>query len=100
MDIHRSRFVPYPPSAINALAFSHNANDPSTGDDPSCLRLAIGRANGNIEIWNPLKGLWIHERTFSGGKDRSVEGLAWIQEPGEESEQGRSTAGQDRKSVV
>ncbi|OCL01380.1 WD40 repeat-like protein [Glonium stellatum] len=93
MDIHRSRFVPYPPSAINALAFSHSTNEPSTGDDPSYLRLAIGRANGNIEIWNPLKGLWVHERTFSGGKDRSVEGLAWIQEPGEESAQSHFTAG-------
>ncbi|OCK77462.1 WD40 repeat-like protein [Lepidopterella palustris CBS 459.81] len=96
MDIHRSRFVPYPPSAINAIAFSHSSNDQYTGEDPSCLRLAIGRANGNIEIWNPAKGTWIHERTFSGGKDRSVEGLAWIQEPKEDGAQENQLAGQLR----
>ncbi|CAN9254145.1 unnamed protein product [Alternaria alternata] len=80
MDIHRSRFVPYPPSAINALAFSHP--EPEHGQqDPESLRLAIGRANGNIEIWNPARGSWLQEKVFYGGKDRSVEGLAWTQEP-------------------
>lgn len=80
MDIHRSRFVPYPSSAINALAFSHA--EPEHGNaDPDTLRLAIGRANGNIEIWNPKNGAWLQEKVFFGGKDRSVEGLAWTQEP-------------------
>lgn len=80
MDIHRSRFVPYPSSAINALAFSHS--EPEYGNvDPDTLRLAIGRANGNIEIWNPKNGAWLQEKVFFGGKDRSVEGLAWTQEP-------------------
>lgn len=80
MDIHRSRFVPYPSSAINALAFSHA--EPEHGNqDPETLRLAIGRANGNIEIWNPRNGAWLQEKVFFGGKDRSVEGLAWTQEP-------------------
>jgi U3 small nucleolar RNA-associated protein 4 len=80
MDIHRSRFVPYPSSAINALAFSHA--EPEHGNqDPDALRLAIGRANGNIEIWNPKNGAWLQEKVFYGGKDRSVEGLAWTQEP-------------------
>ncbi|PVH92927.1 WD40 repeat-like protein [Periconia macrospinosa] len=78
MDIHRSRFVPFPPSAINALAFSHEPRDGER--EPECLRLAIGRANGNIEIWNPADGEWLQERVFYGGKDRSVEGLAWTQE--------------------
>jgi U3 small nucleolar RNA-associated protein 4 len=80
MDIHRSRFVPYPSSAINALAFSH-AEAEHGHPDPDSLRLAIGRANGNIEIWNPKSGAWLQEKTFYGGKDRSVEGLAWTQEP-------------------
>jgi U3 small nucleolar RNA-associated protein 4 len=80
MDIHRARFVPYPSSAINALAFSHAEPDHGT-QDPDSLRLAIGRANGNIEIWNPKNGAWLQEKVFYGGKDRSVEGLAWTQEP-------------------
>jgi U3 small nucleolar RNA-associated protein 4 len=80
MDIHRSRFVPYPSSAINALAFSH-AEPEHGSQEPESLRLAIGRANGNIEIWNPKNGAWLQEKVFYGGKDRSVEGLAWTQEP-------------------
>lgn len=101
MDIHRTRFVPYPPSAINALAFSHSTRTRnSKGEiperDPTCLRLAIGRANGNIEIWNPARGAWIHETTLYGGKERSVEGLAWIQEPEEVDESGNITPGQLR----
>ncbi|KAL5117672.1 U3 small nucleolar RNA-associated protein [Pleosporales sp. CAS-2024a] len=80
MDIHRSRFVPYPSSAINALAFSHT--EPEHGNqDPESLRLAIGRANGNIEIWNLGTGSWLQEKVLYGGKDRSVEGLVWTQEP-------------------
>ncbi|KAF2814863.1 WD40 repeat-like protein [Mytilinidion resinicola] len=96
MEIHRSRFVPYPSSAINALAFSHATKEKTTGEDPSSLRLAIGRANGNIEIWNPGKGIWVQEKTFSGGKERSVEGLAWIQEPGEEGKGGKTLPGRLR----
>ena len=90
MDIHRCRFVDFPPSAINALAFSHSAN-PRPAHDQG--RLAVGRANGSIEIWNPLNGVWHHESTFSGGKDRSIEGLAWVQEPEDENEQGQRTQG-------
>lgn len=81
MDIHRCRFVPYPPSAINALAFSHTSAPNLSSKGPQNLRLAIGRANGDIEIWNPLRGAWYQESIFRGGKDRSIEGLAWIQDP-------------------
>ncbi|KAF2691897.1 WD40 repeat-like protein [Lentithecium fluviatile CBS 122367] len=95
MDIHRSRFVPFPSSAINALAFSH-ADPTDDGKDPECLRLAIGRANGNIEIWNPAYGAWVQERVFCGGKDRSVEGLAWTQEPDRKDDQGRIILGRLR----
>lgn len=80
MDIHRCRFVPYPPAAINALAFSHNSSLHGKRS-PSTLRLAIGRANGDIEIWNPLKGAWFQESVLRGGKDRSIEGLVWTQDP-------------------
>jgi U3 small nucleolar RNA-associated protein 4 len=95
MDIHRSRFVPYPSSAINALAFSHA--EPEHGhQDPDSLRLAIGRANGNIEIWNPKNGAWLQEKVFYGGKDRSVEGLAWTQEPDRKGADNKSIPGRLR----
>ncbi|CAA9965546.1 hypothetical protein PTMSG1_08905 [Pyrenophora teres f. maculata] len=95
MDIHRSRFVPYPPSAINALAFSHPEAEHGQQEQDS-LRLAIGRANGNIEIWNPAKGSWLQEKVFYGGKDRSVEGLAWTQEPDERNAHGKIVPGRLR----
>ncbi|KAL8956676.1 MAG: hypothetical protein Q9183_006245, partial [Haloplaca sp. 2 TL-2023] len=88
MDVHRCRFVPYPPSAINALAFSHTSSLTSSSKGPSTLRLAIGRANGDIEIWNPLRGAWHQETIFRGGKDRSIEGLAWTQDPEETDKNG------------
>lgn len=81
MDVHRCRFVPYPPSAINALAFSHPSSPKNPGKGPSSLRIAIGRANGDIEIWNPLKGAWYQESILRGAKDRSIEGLVWTQDP-------------------
>lgn len=83
MDIHRCRFVPYPPSAINALAFSHPSSLSSRISDFPFLRLAAGRANGDVEIWRPFKGAWHQESVIHGGKDRSIEGLAWTQDPDE-----------------
>ena len=78
MDIHRCRFVPYPASPINAVAFSHPSTAWRTGPPPpSSLRLAIGRASGDIEIWNPRNGTWTQETILRSGVDRSVEGLAW-----------------------
>ena len=76
---HRSRFVDYSPPSITALAFSHPHLSRSS-PIPASLRLAIGRSNGDIEIWNPAKGTWFHESTLKGGKGRSIEGLAWIQD--------------------
>lgn len=82
MDIHRCRFVRFPPSTINALAFSHShiIRDQKTAPP----RLAIGRANGDIEIWNPQRGSWFQETIIRGGKDRSIDGLVWTQDPNEE----------------
>jgi U3 small nucleolar RNA-associated protein 4 len=93
MDIHRCRFVPYPPSTINALAFSHSHISKDQKTAPP--RLAVGRANGDIEIWNPLKGSWLQETIIHGGKDRSIDGLAWIQDPNEEA-QGKTVVGKSR----
>ena len=78
MDIHRCRFVPYPPHSINALAFSH-ASQPDEETPPS-LRLAVGRGNGDVEIWNPNGGQWFQESILRGGKERSIEGLVWTQD--------------------
>ncbi|KAI4242965.1 MAG: hypothetical protein LQ352_007133 [Teloschistes flavicans] len=96
MDIHRCRFVPYPPSAINALAFSHSSSLATTSKGPPTLRLAIGRANGDIEIWNPLRGAWHQESIFRGGKDRSIEGLVWTQDPEEQDKNGINSPGRLR----
>lgn len=96
MDIHRCRFVPYPSSAINALAFSHGSTPESKSKGPPNLRLAVGRANGDIEIWNPSRGAWYQETIIRGGKDRSIEGLAWIQDPEDVDKHGYKTAGKLR----
>ncbi|KAK2787283.1 U3 small nucleolar RNA-associated protein [Emmonsiellopsis sp. PD_33] len=98
MDIHRCRFVPYNPQAINALAFSHPSSAEVSGRGVPTLRLAIGRANGDIEIWNPLRGTWLQESILRGGKDRSIEGLAWTQDPreDEDDESGFKTPGKLR----
>jgi U3 small nucleolar RNA-associated protein 4 len=93
MDIHRCRFVPYPPSTINSVAFSksHISKD----EKAASPRLAIGRANGDIELWNPLKGSWLQETIIRGGKDRSIDGLVWTQDPNEEV-QGKALIGRSR----
>ncbi|KAF2437176.1 WD40 repeat-like protein [Tothia fuscella] len=81
MDVHRCRFVPYPGSAINALAFSASTDEElAKKGGYANLKLAVGRENGDIEIWSPLKGVWTQETIFRGGRGRSVEGLAWTQE--------------------
>ncbi|KAI1479108.1 WD40 repeat-like protein [Daldinia eschscholtzii] len=94
MDIHRCRFVPYPPSAINAVAFSYPTITKSQRGAP--VRLAIGRANGDIEIWNPLNGIWHHETTLHGGKDRSIDGLVWVTEPDQVLQDGTKLVGKSR----
>ncbi|KAL4796572.1 quinon protein alcohol dehydrogenase-like superfamily [Aspergillus venezuelensis] len=84
MDIHRCRFIPYAPQAINALSFSHPPSKELSGKGVPTLRLALGRANGDIEIWNPARGAWFQESVLRGGKDRSIEGLAWTLDPAED----------------
>jgi U3 small nucleolar RNA-associated protein 4 len=78
MDIHRCRFVPYLPHSINAIAFSHNSN--TTKKSPAELRLALGRSNGDIEIWNPQAGKWLQETIFRGEREKSIEGLVWTRD--------------------
>ncbi|CAG8433076.1 10705_t:CDS:10 [Diversispora eburnea] len=68
MYVHRCRFVDFMPAAINALAFTPPTTQPL---------LACGRANGNIEIWNP-QTQWNLEKTIPGEKNTSVEALTWV----------------------
>lgn len=96
MDIHRCRFVSYPPSAINAVAFSHQFISHKNLALLPSVRLAVGRANGDVEVWNPLKGLWIQEAIFRGAKNRSIEGLVWTQDPDDISEQSKKKPGKLR----
>ncbi len=96
MDIHRCRFVPYPPSAINAVAFSHPSVLSLNSKKLPSLRLAIGRANGDIEIWNPLEGAWLQETILRGGKDRSIEGIVWTQDPYDTNKLGQKIPGKLR----
>lgn len=94
MDIHRCRFVPYQPSAINAVAFSHTRV--KSAKQLALVRLAIGRANGDIEIWNPADGAWHQELVIRGGKDRSVDSLVWVNEPDQDLPDGRTIYGKSR----
>jgi len=52
------RFVDYQPAKISALAFSHPSN--SKQPPPASLLLAVGRSNGDIDLWSPLYE-WVHK---------------------------------------
>ncbi|KAJ9158494.1 WD40 repeat-like protein [Coniochaeta hoffmannii] len=98
MDIHRCRFVPFPASPINAVAFSHTSLPSLKASHLRQVevRLAVGRANGDIEIWNPADGIWHQELIIPGGKDRSIDGLVWVTEPDEETADGKIIVGRSR----
>ncbi len=96
LDIHRCRFVPYPTSAINAVAFSHPSLLDSKKSRNVQVRLAIGRANGDLEIWNPLNGIWYQEMVIPGGQDRSIDSLVWVTDPDEDLGNGKTLHGRSR----
>ncbi|KAI0810319.1 WD40-repeat-containing domain protein [Xylaria sp. FL0064] len=89
MDIHRIRYVPYNPAPINYVAFSQSVASKRSGP----VRLAIGRASGDIEIWSPLSGSWHQETIIRGGKDRTVDGLVWVTEPDHTLQDGKKIPG-------
>ncbi|RUS34689.1 WD40-repeat-containing domain protein [Jimgerdemannia flammicorona] len=68
MEVHRCRFVKYQPASINALSYTPRTAKPTL--------LACGRANGNIEIWNP-QWEWNLDKTIPGGANMSVEALVF-----------------------
>ncbi|KAI0454827.1 WD40-repeat-containing domain protein [Xylaria acuta] len=92
MDIHRIRYVPYNPAPINCVAFSQSVASKRAGP----VRLAIGRASGDIEIWSPLSGSWHQETIIRGGKDRTVDGLVWVAEPEQTLQDGKKIPGRLR----
>lgn len=70
MEIHRVRYTDYTPATVTALAFSH------TEAHSRQLRLAVGRGNGDIELWTP-RHQWVCELVLSGGRGRSAEAVVW-----------------------
>lgn len=94
MDVHRCRFVPFQPSGINSVAFSHTKT--RSARHGALARMAVGRANGDVEIWNPANGAWQQETILRGGKDRSIESLVWVNEPDTEVSDGRTILGKSR----
>lgn len=94
MDIHRCRFVPHPSAPINALAFSRT-HDKGLQHKP-VLKLALGRSNGDLEIWSPGNGDWVQETVFAGAHGSSIDGLVWTQDPDESAPDGRPIIGQLR----
>ena len=95
MDVHRARFVPYPASAISAVAFSQTSSDTSGPTNQLALKLALGRANGDIEIWNPQRGQWVQETIFPGDH-RGIDGLVWTREPDEKDAEEQVVVGEYR----
>lgn len=77
MDIHRCSFLDYTPESITSCAFSHESN--LNEITPKNFRLAVGRADGTIEIWNPhdSRSKWVLETIVPGSKGNSIEGLVW-----------------------
>lgn len=74
MKIHRCCFVDYSSHTITSTSFS-NKSSPDEIKSKS-LKLAVGRANGDIEIWTP-KFNWKHLFTLKGVRNSSIEGLCW-----------------------
>ncbi|KAJ1800675.1 U3 small nucleolar RNA-associated protein [Coemansia sp. RSA 2399] len=68
MQVHRCRFVDYVPQAINAIEYA-----PKSSIRPY---VAIGRANGDIELWQAKENL-VHVKTIPGIVNGSLETLTW-----------------------
>ena len=66
MNVHRLRFVPHDVQAINCLAFADNG------------KLALSRADGSLELWNPAEN-WLQEVIIRSDKNSNIEGLVWYE---------------------
>ncbi|GMM27790.1 Utp4 protein [Martiniozyma asiatica (nom. inval.)] len=89
MDIHRCSFLDYTPESITCIAFSHSSTTSNELGNKN-LRLAVGRSDGSIDIWNPnpysttsssgdisKRENWVLELTIPGSQGTSIEGLVW-----------------------
>ena len=76
LSVHRCRFVHYTASTIVALAWTPSNCPKKIG------YLAVARANGNIELWNP-RGHWFLEKIIPGHPEEPVEALCWVYHPEE-----------------
>nr|KAJ3415656.1 U3 small nucleolar RNA-associated protein 4 [Polyrhizophydium stewartii] len=89
--VHRCRFVQHTPSAIVAMAYgpvlptpADQQGQPSAAVAAAVKRmrlLAVARANGDIELWNPRGKAWFLERTIPGSPDSPIESVAWVLQP-------------------
>jgi len=78
MEVHECVLRTYPSIPITALSFSHPRTESST--QAQNARLAVGRENGDIEIWNPFN--WYQEKIIrGGGSERAIDGLTWAVDP-------------------
>jgi U3 small nucleolar RNA-associated protein 4 len=64
--VHRVRFVEYKPQGIVALTFNAKGH-----------LLAVGRSNGDIEIWSVL-GTWFCTKRIPGSGENIVRRLFWV----------------------
>lgn len=75
LAVHRCRFVDYTPSAITAITFpplplpsiSHKDKNPSINQSSRFGTLAVGRANGNIDLCE-----------WAGGERDQQSSQAWV----------------------
>mmetsp|Transcript_3625 Transcript_3625/g.6884 ORF Transcript_3625/g.6884 Transcript_3625/m.6884 type:complete len:770 (-) Transcript_3625:142-2451(-) len=78
MEVVRTRLCEWAPVGIDALAFAP-PDAAGVTSDSSAPRLAVGRANGAIELWDT--NTW-HLRCSSPGKARrSIRSIVWVIEP-------------------
>lgn len=94
VQVHRCRFMDTERAGISAIAFNSVSQGPKQ-QPPADLRMAIGRANGDIEIWSPSVAAssaastanatptdhMFCEFVIPGAKGRSVEDLCWVRSP-------------------
>ncbi|KAL4093591.1 hypothetical protein PRIC1_011023 [Phytophthora ramorum] len=65
LQVHRCRFVDWMPAAIHALSFN------AAGD-----RLAVARANGDVELWQ-VDAKWHLKFVISSSSKSTVSALCW-----------------------
>ena len=83
VKVHRCRFVDAVPQAVECVEF-----------DPRGGRLAVLRANADIEVWSLALGGWFCESRLAGAADAPVRRVAWgAQDPA--FPRGRLSAGRD-----